>query len=174
MANVGVISENFPMRTHVILPLYSMKSGVKAVPPKSGINQWNAGGRRRRFGESYIPVPSFVRKNNPTFFPSRDASFNLLLPNGKLVLASLCQADGKALMSNPNDALCDWLFKVIDSDYGTDAWKVRLSTSIPYTYEDLLKIEKDSVRVTKTDINLYEIEFSPIGAYEDYLRAFEI
>lgn len=154
---------------YVILPLYSNIRGVKVVPEKSGINQWNAGGRRRKFGESYIPVPQAIHKTFPDFFPAPKNSFILLLPNGISVEASLCQSGGKALMSNPNHILCDWLFRLIDQDYGTDAWMVRLTKSIPYTYDDLETVGMDSVKITKNKNSIYEIELMPIGSYEALL-----
>jgi len=40
----------------VILPLYSHKNGEKVVFEKSGLNQWNAGGRKRDYNEIYIPI----------------------------------------------------------------------------------------------------------------------
>jgi hypothetical protein len=46
----------------VILPLYSTRGEIKTVEAKSGINQWNAGGRERKFGESYIPIPANIHR----------------------------------------------------------------------------------------------------------------
>ena len=43
--------ENF-----IILPLYSVRDNN--VPTKSGLNQWNAAGRKRHPNEVYIPIPS--------------------------------------------------------------------------------------------------------------------
>ena len=57
----------------VILPLYStrsvIKGGEKYVPQHSGLNQWNAGGRERKSGEVYIPVPWDIHKRYGDFFP---------------------------------------------------------------------------------------------------------
>ena len=123
---------------YVILPLYSTaKFGERVVQEKSGINQWNAGGRDRKYGEAYIPIPSIIHKLAPNFFPERDKSFDLLLPNSDVPInAKVCQDNRKALMSNPNDLLCRWLYKVIDlnfSDYDFDKTPNRK----PFTYEDL-------------------------------------
>ena len=35
---------------------------------KSGLNQWNAGGRPRHSDEVYIPIPSEIHKNFQGFF----------------------------------------------------------------------------------------------------------
>lgn len=151
----------------VILPLYSTRS--HAPGEKSGINQWNAGGRQRSFGEAYIPVPADVKKLKPNFFPARDKKFKLLLPNGQNIKAKICQENGKALMADPNTDLCDWLFRMIDGDLAIAA--ARLANSNPYTYEDLLKIGKDSVEIRKTRSGPadYELRLAPVGSYEEFL-----
>lgn len=156
----------------VVLPLYSTKSQEhKQVSPKSGINQWNAGGRERKFGEAYIPVPAMVHKLAPGFFPGRDETFSLMLPNGQQIMAKLCQDGSKALMSSPNDVLCNWLFSSIDGSL--EVASSRLYSNKAYTYSDLSLIGKDCVRVTKTpgEITEYKLELAPIGTYEDYLES---
>lgn len=160
----------------VVLPLYSTKNGIKSVEMASGINQWNAGGRARKYGEAYIPIPAIVHRVAPGFFPERDKPFLLELPNASVpVDAKVCQDSSKALMSNPNDQLCKWLYKVIDpnfSDYDFDKPPRRK----PFTYSDLDRVGRDSVMVLK-DRNesgqlLYEIRFAELGAYEEFLEEF--
>lgn len=159
---------------YVILPLYSTaKFGERVVQEKSGINQWNAGGRDRKYGEAYIPIPSIIHKLAPNFFPERDKSFDLLLPNSDVPInAKVCQDNRKALMSNPNDLLCRWLYKVIDlnfSDYDFDKTPNRK----PFTYEDLERVGRDSVKVIKDFTGAqkrYEIRFAELNSYEEFLE----
>ncbi len=161
-----------PGRDYVILPLYSNRSGVKEVPAKSGLNQWNAGGRQRKFGEAYIPVPRDVHKYCPDFFPI-GKNFHLILPNTKEpAVASLCQSGSKALMTNPNDELCKWIFKVIDPKFSISMYNKPPSRD-PYTYADLETAGYDSVKVSKTKdpkSKSYEIQFEAVGAYEEFLE----
>lgn len=96
---------------YVILPLYSVRNGE--VPMKSGLNQWNAGGRVRHEDEVYIPVPIAIHKNYPHFFPNRETPFVLYLPDGNILSAKICQENGKALMSNPNRKLGHWLLRKV-------------------------------------------------------------
>jgi hypothetical protein len=159
----------------VILPLYSARGVTKTVEAASGINQWNAGGRQRKYGEAYIPIPAIVHRLAPGFFPERDKPFELILPNSlDPVNAKVCQQGSKALMSNPNDRLCRWLYKVIDSkfsDYDFD----RPPAREPFTYSDLQKVGRDSVIVIKdrTSNHLkYEIRFAELGSYEEFLDEF--
>ena len=159
----------------VILPLYSTRGATKTVEAASGINQWNAGGRQRKYGEAYIPIPALVHRIAPGFFPEKDKQFELALPNSKdPVNAKVCQQGSKALMSNPNDRLCRWLYKVIDSkfsDYDFD----RPPTREPFTYSDLQKVGRDSVIVikdrTSSDLK-YEIRFAELGSYEEFIDEF--
>lgn len=151
----------------VILPLYSPRS--RTVASASGINQWNAGGRARTFGEAYIPVPRAVHDLAPGFFPDRDQQFRLRLPSGEIISAKICQDGSKALMANPNTDLCKWLFATIDGSY--DISERRLVDSRPYVYSDLELIGKDSVRVTKVSGQLwdFEIQSASLGSYEEFL-----
>jgi hypothetical protein len=155
----------------VILPLYSTRNkNVREVPTKSGMNQWNAGGRERKFGESYIPVPRDIHHKYPNFFPNKDVKFKLKLPNGKIILAKLCQEGSKALMSDPNTDLCEWLYNIIDKNRTVS--NRRFLETNPYTYDDLKSVGKDSIKVTKVigkDYE-YEIESTNLGSYELFIN----
>ena len=147
---------------YVILPLYSTRGG-KNVPERSGINQWNANGRKRDADEVYISIPKSIHHNYPDFFPSRDIPFELRLPDGTSLSAKVCQEGGKALMSNPNAALGKWLLrKVLCKKEGELV-----------TLEDLDTYGIDSVKIISThEMNdngerIYKIVFSNTD-YEDY------
>ena len=158
---------NVPGIDFIVLPLYSTRT--RQVPERSGINQWNASGRERQFGEGYIPIPIEVRRNCASFLPEIEQIFNLNMPNGRLLKSKVCQQDGKALMSNPNKDLCEWLFKLIDSSEWTS--RKRLTERRPYTYDDLIMVGKDSVKLTKnlSRPNTYDMEPMPIGSYEKFI-----
>ena len=174
MKITGLFEEHqqVPGIDYVVLPLYSNKSGMKEVPAKSGLNQWNAGGRQRKFGEAYIPVPISIHKYCKGFFPI-GKNFRMYLPNTtEAANASLCQSGYKALMSNPNDELCKWIFKVIDPNFSPLMYNKAPSRK-PFTYGDLETSGYDSVRVSKLnepERKGYEIQFEGIGAYEDFLE----
>lgn len=143
---------------YIILPLYSER-GIKNVPGKSGLNQWNAGGRKRNTNEVYIPIPMIIHRLFPNFFPERDIDFVLLLPNGKQLSAKVCQDNSKALMSNPNKDLGDWILRdVLDLNVGQ-----------VLTYSDLEKIGLDAVVIYKKSHNVFEINFVEIGSYDDFI-----
>lgn len=162
--------ETQPAPETVVLPLYSTRPGSYGqVLPKSGINQWNAGGRARKFGEAYIPVPSAVRERSPDFFPGRDTPFSLALPNGKIVKAKICQQGGKALMADPNTELLEWLFPILDG--GNNRMLDRLRNQIPYTTSDLVRVDRDSVVIEKSqDPGIdFTIRTASLGSYEAFM-----
>jgi len=155
----------------VILPLYSSKT--HEVESKSGLNQWNANGekRKRKPDQIYIPVPADIHKLFPHFFPEitiDKTHFNLKLPNDKIVKASMCQGyclpgtkinKGKGLMSNPNKDLGQWVLQEI----------LKVPEGKLVTYEMLAEIGIDSVEIRKIDINNYEIDFKKLGSYEEFI-----
>ena len=153
---------------HVVLPLYSTRGGIKSVSERSGINQWMAGGRERKFGEAYIPIPAKIHSLFPDFFPEKDVTFITELPDGTSIQAKVCQDGRKALMSNPNKLLCDWLFKLIDGDITTA--EKRFSSQMPYTYVDLEAVGKDSVKITKIGKLRYRLETMNLDSFEEFLE----
>jgi len=143
----------------ICLRLYATNSrGEKKVYEKSGLNQWNAGGRKRHPDEIYIPYQKEDRARSIGFFPPREQPFNLRLPDGKMISAKVCQADGKAIMSNPNKVLGEWLLRKV--------FEVAPGTLI--TYEMLEKFGIDSVIFTKHSALEYTIAFSELGTYEQF------
>ncbi len=147
-------------RPFVILPLYSKKDDEKIVHQKSGLNQWNARGRKRDPNEIYIPIPSWIHKRFPAFFLKRETPFNLILPDGTILEAKVCQDGSKALMSKHNADLGKWLLrKVLD-----------LKEKQLLTYEKLQEIGLDSVIVERLDSKTYSIDFRPSGTYEKFIQ----
>ncbi|MBN3407953.1 NgoFVII family restriction endonuclease [Clostridium botulinum] len=148
-----------PIKNHpyVQLPLFSDRGG-RQVPAKSGLNQWNAAGRPRDYNEVYIPIPSWIHKKFPDFFPARDKSFNLKLPNGKYMSAKVCQDGSKALMSNPNKELGQWILRDV----------MNLQEGELLTYERLNELGLDSVIIYKIGDD-YTIDFTAMGSYDDFV-----
>lgn len=155
--------ENF-----IILSLYSVRDNN--VPEKSGLNQWNAGGRKRDPNEVYIPIPAWIHDVFDDFFVyTRDRkergesaknspSFEVELPNGNKMKCKIAQASGKALMSDPNRDLGQWILRdVLDIPEGTLV-----------TIEMLKEIGVDSVKLTKENDNYYMLDFVELGSFEEF------
>lgn len=150
-------TEDKYIKQTIFLPLYG---GTKTVFEKSGLNQWNAGGRERHHDEVYIPVPRPIHKLYPDFFPHRDNSFNLKFPDGEKVIAKICQDNGKALMTQSNRKLGTLILR--------DGLKLKIGELATYTKLQLLGI--DSVRIDKISNSEFEINFSKNHSYEEFMN----
>lgn len=146
-----------PIVETVCLPLYSKKGGIH-VPEKSGLNQWNARGRPRDSDEVYIAIPLWIHKVFKGFFPPRDTSFPVRLPDGRNLTVSVCQDGGKALMSNPNKALGKWLLRTV----------LKLQERELATYEHLERIGIDSIEISKFSDGTFEMNFKEVGTFEQF------
>ncbi len=152
---------------HVILPLYSTrknKLNEKIVPEHSGLNQWNAKGRKRKFGEMYIPIPSLIHEHCKDFFPPRGTPFTLITPDNTEIQVTLCQGDGagKALMSTPNTALSKWFHPLL----------VKEKNENVVTYNDFKRIGKDSVKFEKLSDNKFKFSLAQIESWEIFKNKF--
>ncbi|QTD36615.1 restriction endonuclease [Polaribacter batillariae] len=145
---------------YIVLPLYGIKKKEKFVFEKSGLNQWNAGGRKRDIGEIYIPIPIDIHKEFPNFFPERDETFNLEIPTGEVFEAKVCQDNSKALMTNPNKALSDWLLRKV----------LQLKEGELATIEKLDKLGFDSVIITKNERFEFKIDIMKTDSYNKFWK----
>ena len=145
-------------RKRVYLPLFSDR-GTRHVPERSGLNQWNALGRKRHPNEVYIRVPSFIHRDYKGFFPSnRIETFKLELPNGKILSAKMCQDGAKGLMSNPNKELGHWLLRHV----------FQVPEGELLTMETLERVGVDSVVVYKEYDGHYTIDFANTGSFDSF------
>lgn len=150
MKNTEIIKENEEKKVpYAIIPLFSISKGEKFVAEKSGLNQWNAGGRKRDVNEVYIPIRASFYRDNPGFLPARDKAFNVKLPNGNVINMKVCQDNGKSLMSNPNKALGLWLLRDV----------LKLKEGELLKYSRLKELGIDSVVLYKHNDQEYSIDF---------------
>jgi len=141
----------------IFLPLYGKR---QTVFEKSGLNQWNAGGRDRHHDEVYIPVPIVIHQLFPEFFPDRNTPFNLQFPDGEKIIAKICQENGKALMTRSNRKLGKLILR--------DGLKLNIGELATYDKLQLLGI--DSVRIDKISNLEFKINFSKNGSYEEFIN----
>jgi len=158
LEKLSLAGEKAIINERIVVPLYSFQKENKVIFPKSGLNIWNASGRKRHPNEVYIPYPKELRDAFDTFFPLRDVPFNVVLPNGKTISMKLCQDGGKALMSNPNKALGEWILRDL----------LKQPENIIITYDLLLSVGVDSVSFEKIG-DKYYLDFVEIGGYEEFI-----
>lgn len=163
---------------YVVLPLYGINGEKeKFVFEKSGLNQWNAGGRKRHVNEVYIPVPSEIHHKFPNFFPPVESTknhFSLHLPNGETFDASMCQTalieidgqkinKGKGLMTKSNKGLGNWLLRMA----------LQLKENELVTIQMLYKLEYDSVIILKENDDNYKIDIMKTDSYTEFIAEAE-
>jgi hypothetical protein len=155
---------------YVILPLYGIKKGQKFVFEGSGLNQWNAAGRKRNENEVYVPVPAKIHHEYPNFFPPIESEknyFKLSLPNGEVFEASMCQTakiningnkinKGKGLMTKSNKGLGNWLLRKA----------LQLKEGELATIEKLDELGFDSVIITKNEKAEFKIDIMKMESYK--------
>lgn len=147
------------IKATVYLPLYGTSNGE--VQEKSGLNQWNAGGRKRDISEVYIPVPADIHKSFPSFFPDRETPFDLKLPGGKTMQSKICQDGGKALMSYSNRELGEWILRKV----------LKLSEGELFTTDKMKNIGIDSVRIDKISETQFEMNFAKTDSYRNFINS---
>lgn len=162
--------ENDDTENYIILPLYS--PNTQRVQEKSGLNQWNAAGRKRNPNEVYIPIPAWIHDKFKGFFEysrvrkfrgesaKHSPSFIVKLPDNTEMKCKVAQQGGKALMSAPNSALGQWILRDV----------LELKEGQLLTYEKLEDIGIDSVKLTKLSTDSYELDFVETGSYEEFVE----
>jgi hypothetical protein len=93
------------------------------------------------------PIPKAVHNTKPDFFPSRHKTFILTTNDNQKFPAKVCQANKKALMSNPNKSLGKWILRE----------QLKLPIGKKATLRHLHQIKIDSVLVEKFDDGNYNI-----------------
>ena len=125
---------------------------------------WNARGRERDENEVYIPIPSWIHDEKIGFFKYKEDStrntnsFKVVLPNKKELSMKVTQQGGKALQSDPNKALGEWILRDV----------LKLKPMQLVTKEMLDNRGIDSVKFSKVNDNLYYMDFLKVGSFEDY------
>lgn len=169
-------------KNYTYLPLYSYKQ--KKVNFKSGINAFNGApktknGFHRPIAEVYIPIPKDYWRKHPFWFnPKIDMRdykkykkdtglssyrFSLHLPNGKVYPALIGQQGFKALETDPQSALGEWLLYDV----------LKLSKGEIVTDEKLSEVGFDSVKLWRNDPLDYSniwIDFAHTGSFEQYME----
>lgn len=158
---IEIINTNDEIVDYIVLPLYSPRTNE--AEERSGLNQWNANGRKRNENEVYITIPSFIHRYKKDFFEYntddyKTAPFDVKLPNGKILSMKVAQQGGKALMSNPNSALGEWILREI----------LELKPMELVTKEQLDIIGIDSVKLSKSKDGIYYLDFLKSGSFEEF------
>jgi len=142
--------------SNYILPLYSHRD--RCVKSKSGLNASHASQKKRPRDsyEVYIPIPKAFYDSYGNPFP--DGTFNLVLPSGKKLEASICQQDSKSLMTKPNTDLGYWILNELGNVAGT----VITNSHLTIVGFDTVKLTKDKCGDFHIDVNRVPNEFETL------------
>lgn len=133
------------------------------VPEKSGLNWWNAAGRRRNPNEAYIPLRKKVLTQNPSFFPNRGTKgqkINVITDDGKNMLMRL-EGSGAELKSGRR--LAKQIASAEDKTIFGE-WILREKLNLPpevlVTREILEEYGRTNITFIKLNDNRYLMDFS--------------
>ncbi len=82
------------------------------------------------------------------------------MPTGEVLSAKLCQDGAKALMTNPNNALSDWLLRNV----------LNLQERKLATYQHLEVAGFDSVIVYQECDSCYRVDVVGLDSYESFME----
>jgi len=84
----------------------------------------------------------------------------LTIPTGETFIAKVCQDNSKALMTDPNKAMSDWLLRKV----------LQLKEGELATIEKLDKLGFDSVIITKSDNQNFKIDIMKTNSYNEFIK----
>ncbi len=151
----------------VILPLYQ-GSNIRKVPSKSGLNLWlNDSPAKLDEGEFNVSVPMFLYQHYKHLLP-QVGEFQMHLPNGEIVKAFHYRSQSGRLCTMPSFKLGNFLWAKIDQT--SDVFEQRRRTCLPYSYDDLIHIDVDAIKLTAVNgsSSEFKIELVSLGSYEKF------
>lgn len=114
---------------------------------------WNGKLERAQKKHFYQWRRVYVRENKNNVCPTLTAN-----SDGEIFKAKVFQENSKALMTNPNKALSDWLLRKV----------LQLKEGELATIEKLDKLGFDSVIITKKQNSKFEIDILKSNSYENF------
>lgn len=122
------------------------RNGV--LPSRSGLNWGQRPELHREPNQAYIKLPSSVY--NTDFFPPRTAHFTVLTDDGKVLICTRAQDNGKAIHTPHNNSLIGEYFRN----------RLGLPNGAPVTTDDLLQYGRTTVDFYKIDAETYFMDYS--------------
>jgi predicted transposase YdaD len=86
----------------------------------------------------------------------------LKVPTGEVLKTKVCQDNSKALMTNPNKAISDWLLRKV----------LKLEEGQLLSTEKLDSLGFDSVMIQKQNDTSYSIDIVKTNSYENFITNF--
>lgn len=120
-----------------------------SLPQRSGLNWGQRPEVHREPNQAYIRLPASVYST--AFFPATGMHFTLLTDDGKVLICTRAQANGKAIHTPHNNSLIGEYFRN----------RLGLATGARVRDEDLALYGRNTIRFYKIDDETYFMDFSP-------------
>ncbi len=119
-----------------------------SLPQRSGLNWGQRPEVGREPNQAYIKLPSIVY--NTDFFPDRTIHFTVLTDDGRVLICSRAQDNGKAIHTPQNNSLIGEYFRN----------RLGVPNGAPVKLEDLLRYGRTDISFYKIDDETYFMDFS--------------
>lgn len=119
-----------------------------SLPQRSGLNWGQRPEVRREPNQAYIRLPSSIY--NTDFFPDRTVHFTVLTDDGRVLICSRAQDNGKAIHTPHNNSLIGEYFRN----------RLGVPNGAPVKLEDLLRYGRTDISFYKIDDETYFMDFS--------------
>lgn len=123
------------------------RQGV-SLPQRSGLNWGQRPEVRREPNQAYIKLPANIYRSD--FFPDRSVQFTVLTDDGKVLICSRAQDNGKAIHTPHNNSLIGEYFRN----------RLGLPNGAPVKLEDLQRYGRTDINFYKIDDETYFMDFS--------------
>lgn len=120
----------------------------KSLPQRSGLNWGQRPEERREPNQAYIKLPSNIY--NTDFFPDRTIHFTVLTDDGRVLICSRAQDNGKAIHTPHNNSLIGEYFRN----------RLGVPNGAPVKLEDLQRYGRTDISFYKIDDETYFMDFS--------------
>ena len=119
------------------------------LPQRSGLNWGQRPEEHREPNQAYIRLPAEV--NRTDFFPERAQHFTVLTDDGKVLICTRAQDQGKAIHTPHNNSLIGEYFRN----------RLGVPFGRPVQTEDLIRYGRTDIVFYKLDEETYYMDFSP-------------
>jgi len=120
----------------------------KSLPQRSGLNWGQRPEEKREPNQAYIKLPSNIY--NTDFFPDRTIQFTVLTDDGRVLICSRAQDNGKAIHTPQNNSLIGEYFRN----------RLGVPNGAPVKLEDLQRYGRTDISFYKIDDETYFMDFS--------------
>lgn len=118
------------------------------LPQRSGLNWGQRPEEHREPNQAYIKLPAGVY--NTDFFPKRTIHFTVMTDDGRVLICTRAQDNGKAIHTPQNNSMIGEYFRN----------RLGIPNGAPVTLNDLIRYGRTDIKFYKIDEETYYMDFS--------------